>query len=105
MQMIYLKVHVSDNGKILAMCDSTLIDKILTEGELEINIKDYSEFYSGQLIAKEGALSLIKREEIITANIVGEEAVKIALEKKIIEKSHIKKISNVPYANAFRLNY
>ena len=101
--MIYIKLHPTDNGSVLAMCDSTLIDKILSEGEIEMNIKDYSDFYKGQLLSKEGAQDLIKKDEIHSANVVGEEAVKVALAKGVIEKGHVKTISKVPYASAFRV--
>jgi hypothetical protein len=101
--MIYVKLHPTDNGIMVAMCDSKLIDKILSEGEIEINLKDYSDFYKGALLGKEAALALIKKDDIYSANIVGDESIKIALEKGIIEKGHLKKIEKVPYANAFRL--
>lgn len=101
--MIYVRIHSTDNGNMVAMCDSELIDRILSEGDIEINLRDYSDFYKGQLTSGEEALSMIKKEEIHSANIVGEEAVKVALKKGIIEKSNVKKVSKVPYANAFRV--
>lgn len=101
--MIYLKLHNTDNGDILAMCDSTLIEKVLSEDDLEINIRDYSDFYKGQLLDRKAADPLIKREKVYCANIVGKESVDLALEKGIIEKGNIKRIMKVPYANAFRI--
>ncbi len=101
--MIYLKIHSTDNGNMLAMCDSGLIDRVVSEGDVEINLRDYSDFYKGQLVSREGALGLVKKEDIMSANIVGKEAVKVALEKGVIEKSHVRKVSKVPYANAFRV--
>jgi hypothetical protein len=101
--MIYLKLHATENGNMLAMCDSSLIDKVLSEGDVEINLRDYSEFYKGQLISEEGALGLVKREDIMSANIVGEEAVKVCLKKKIVDKANVKKVGKVPYASAFRV--
>jgi hypothetical protein len=101
--MIYIRLHNTDNGDMLAMCDSGLIDKVVSEGDVEINIRDYSDFYKGQLVSKDGALDIIKRERIYSANIIGEEAVKVALEKGIIDKGHVKKIGRIPYANAFRV--
>ena len=101
--MIYVKVHSTENGDMLAMCDSSLIDKVISEGDVEINIKDYSDFYKGQLLSEAGALSLIKREAIISANIVGEESVKVCLKKGVIEKGNVKKVGKVPYASAFRV--
>jgi hypothetical protein len=101
--MIYVKLHPTDNGIMVAMCDSTLIDKVLSEGEIEINLKDYSDFYKGSLMGKKDAIALIKKDDIYSANIVGKESIDIALERGIIEKGHLKTISKVPYANAFRL--
>jgi hypothetical protein len=101
--MIYLKIHPTDNGNMVAMCDSKLIDQVLSEGDLEINLKDYSDFYKGQLLSKDAVLGLVKKEDVYSANIVGDEAVKVALEKGIIEKGHVKRISKIPYANAFRV--
>ena len=101
--MIYVKLHPTDNGVMVAMCDSKLIDQVLSEGDIEINIRDYSDFYKGQLVGKEAAMTLIKKDDVYSANIVGEEAIGVALERGIIEKGHLKKISKVPYANAFRV--
>jgi len=101
--MIYVKLHATENGHIVAMCDSSLINRVLSEGDIEINLKDYSDFYRGQLLSKDAVLNLVKKEEVYSANIVGVESVEVALEKGIIEKGHVKKIEKVPYANAFRL--
>jgi hypothetical protein len=101
--MIYVRIHSTDNGNMIAMCDSELIDKVLSEGDIEINLRDYSDFYRGQLTSREEALSMVKKEEIHSANIVGEEAVQVALKKGIIEKNNVKKVSRIPYANAFRV--
>jgi hypothetical protein len=101
--MIYVKIHPTDNGNMLAMCDSSLIEKVLSEGDVEINLKDYSEFYKGQLLSEEGALGIVKKEDVMSANIVGQESVKVCLKKGIIEKENVKRISKVPYATAFRV--
>jgi hypothetical protein len=102
--MIYLKLHNTESGNMLAMCDSALIEMVLSEGDIEINLKDYSEFYTGQLLSKEKALEFIQKEEIISANIVGVEAVKVGLKRGIIEKENIKKVNKIPYACAVRIN-
>lgn len=101
--MIYLKVHDAENGDILAMCDSKLIEKILSEGEIEINIKDYSDFYKGELLSMAAAKAAIKKNEIGSANIVGEESIKVALSHGLIDEESIKRVMKVPYAYAFRI--
>jgi hypothetical protein len=101
--MMYVKVHSTENGNILAMCDSPLIDKVLTEGDIEINIRDYADFYKGQLLSKDSAKSTISKVGISSANIIGEESIWVALERQIIEKKNVKTVMKVPYANAFSL--
>ncbi len=103
--MIYLKKYTTDNGVMLAMCDVDLIDKVLTEGDLEINIKDYSAFYKGDIIDPKRAKVIINAEEIHSANVIGKEAVAVAIESAIIEKGHVKKIKDVPYAQAFSTKF
>jgi hypothetical protein len=103
--MIYIKIHGTDNGLMVGMCDSSLIDKVLTEGDVEINIKDYSDFYKGELVSAEKAHSMIKPEMIHSANIIGKESVEIAIKSKIILKESVKKVNKIPYAYAFKIKY
>lgn len=103
--MIYIKIYNTDNGNIVAMCDSTLIDKVLTEGEMEINLRDYSDFYKGELVDSKKAASMISPEKLHSANVIGKESVDAAIKGAIILKDSVKKIKNVPYAYAFRIKY
>jgi hypothetical protein len=105
MKMIYIKIHVTENGNIIAMCDELLIDKMLKEGDLEINIKDYSEFYKGQLVSHEKAVSMLNPQKLYSANIVGSESVKAAIEGEIIHKDSVRTVNKVPYANSFKIKY
>ncbi len=103
--MIYIKKYTTENGIMLAMCDVDLIDKVLSEGDLEINIKDYSHFYKGELIDSKRAKSFINAEAIHSVNVIGKESVAAAIENSIIEKGHIKKIKDIPYAQAFSTKF
>ncbi|MGD0728709.1 MAG: DUF424 family protein [Candidatus Micrarchaeaceae archaeon] len=103
--MIYIKIHNTDNGDIVAMCDSSLIDKVLAEGEVEINIKDYSEFYKGELVEAGKVPKMINLGHLFSANIVGKESVDAAIKCSIIDKNNVLKVNKIPYANAFRLKY
>ena len=103
--MIYIKIHGTDNGPMLALCDSNLIEKVLEEGELVINIKDYSEFYKGELINADDLAKHIDSNEVYSANIIGKESVDAAVQNRIIEKGNVKTVKKVPYAHAFRIKY
>lgn len=103
--MIYLKIHNTEDGIILAMCDSTLINKVLTEGDVEINIRDYSEFYKGKLIDKNTAVDEIEYSEVYSATIIGKESIEIAIQKTLIDQESVKYVEDVPYANMYRIEY
>ncbi len=103
--MIYIKIHDTENGKMIAMCDSTLIDKVLKEGEIEINIRDYSDFYKGELVGVEKAAGMLDPKKLYSANIVGKESVEAAIKGGVILKESVRKVKSIPYANAFKIKY
>ncbi len=101
--LIYLKIHNSENGKVVAMCDESLIDKVLDDGDIEIDIKSYSKFYKGELIEKESVPTVEELGELNSVNIVGDESVGIAVERSLVDKSSVKRVGDVPYAQAFKM--
>lgn len=103
--MIYIKIHSTDNGNMIGMCDSSLIDKVLTEGDVEINIKDYADFYKGELVDSKKAVSMLDPKRVYTANIIGKESVEAAIKAEIILKESVRKVKKTPYANAFKIKY
>ena len=104
--MIYIKTHEAENGSVVAMCDESLIERVLSEGEILLDIKIYSSFYKGELVNRQRAIEIIsQRNDVYSANIVGKESIEIALETGIIEKDNVKKVSKVPYAHAYKVDY
>ena len=103
--MIYIKVHSTENGDMVAMCDSKLIGKILREGEIEINIKDYSEFYKGVLVDSERAANMLDPKRVYSANIIGKESVDAAIKAGIVHDDGVKMVSKIPYAHTFQIKY
>ncbi len=101
--MIYVKIHDTDDGKIIAMCDDILIGKVLEDGDLVLDLKDYSDFYVGDLINPKD-LVINPEEKFNSANVVGNESVALAIEKNIIKRENVKEINSVPYAHAYWLN-
>lgn len=101
--MIYLKTHDTDKGSILAMCDSELIDSVLKEGDVVMDINGYSSFYKGELVDVSKAREVAGRLKVFSANVVGKESVDAAINSEVIGKEHVKLISGVPYAQAFRV--
>ena len=103
--MIYIKIHDNENGHVIGMCDSSLIDKVLTEGEIEINLRDYSDFYKGELVNIDKAVSMLDPKRLYSANVIGKESIDAAIKGEIIHKDSVKKVSKIPYAYAFKIKY
>jgi hypothetical protein len=104
--LIYIKTHEAENGSVVAMCDESLIERVLEEGDVFMDIKTYNSFYKGELVNKERACEIIKqKDKVHSANIVGKEAIDIGLETGIIKKGNVMRVSKVPYAQAFRVDY
>jgi hypothetical protein len=102
--MIFLKKHITDHGFILAMCDEELIGKVLKEGKLLIDLEKYASFYRGVLVSEAQAYNAIKDEEVYTANVVGDRAVKVLIKKGMATKEDVKKIGKVPFVQIFKLD-
>ena len=101
--MIYIRLHETDKGVIVAMCDKDLLGKELKEGKRELDLKRYSDFYKGDLVDGKAAGRMISEEEIYTANIVGKESVGICMEKGLASAQDIAEIAGVPYLHIYRI--
>ncbi len=100
--MIYIKVHPTEEGEIIAMCDSELLGKVYTEGKQELDLSTYSGFYKGELVSEEAAAATPALGIFYTANIVGKRSVEILIKKGLAKKSDLKKVRGVPYLHLFR---
>ena len=88
---MYLKVHRgSDGSAVVAACDRELLDKRLMQGDLEIHV---SEYFYGSTPADEGG----------NINLIGEQAVGIAVSLGLIERSGCMIIDGVPHAQIVRV--
>ena len=99
--MIYLKIYETEKGRMIAMCDENLIGKVLKQGKMELDLKTYSDFYRGDLISEETALSIVTGDGLYSANIVGKNSVGIFLVKGLVDKNQVKKISKVPFVQLY----
>lgn len=100
--MIYVKIHDTEEGNIIAMCDSALIGNVYEEGDMVLDLKDYSDFYVGDLADPKDIE--LPENKFNSANIVGEESIEVAIRHKLIEKENVNRIMRVPYAHTYWLN-
>lgn len=102
-RLIYIKIHETESGRIVAMCDESLIGKVIEDGDVEIDLKTYSDFYKGGLVGPDGVPSIDELEDMSSANIIGRESVAIAIDKGIIRERSVKIVCGVPFAQSFRI--
>jgi len=101
--MIYLKMHKTDKGDMIAMCDENLIGKVFNEGKAELDLKTYSDFYKGDLMKKDQIIKAIGMAQLYSANIVGKESIDVLVEHGIIEKGSVKTIAKIPYVHIYNV--
>lgn len=102
--MLYFKKHETERGDMLALCDEELIGKVHKDGSGTIlDLVMYADFYKGELLEYEKAKQAFIDSELYTANIVGEDSVKIAIELGIADESNVKNLGGVPSVQIFRM--
>ena len=97
---MYVKIHVSPTGEIVALCDTELIGKVLAEGKKRLDLEKYAGFYKGEKISEAKAVLILSETE--NANIVGEKSVKAA-KKAGLDISGTIKIGGVPHLQLYRI--
>ncbi len=101
--MIYIKIHDTENGKILAMCDEELLGKVLSEGKRELDLNKYSSFYKGELVDEQEAKERIEDIEIYSANAVGQNSVNVLKSRMDISEGEVKIIEGIPFVQIYTL--
>lgn len=100
--MIYIKLHDTPHGEIVAMCDSELIGKVYSGSKAEIDLKKYSGFYKGELVEEVKAEPIAEKRDFYTANIVGTRSVGLFIKSGVASKSDVKKVSGIPYLHIYK---
>jgi uncharacterized protein len=83
---------------LLAICDYKILDKTFESGTLTITV---SEFYKGKECTEKKAVELANKATIINA--VGNEIIKLLINKNIIKDSNVLKIGSVLHAQVISL--
>ncbi|MEI6294058.1 MAG: DUF424 domain-containing protein [Methanomicrobiales archaeon] len=97
---MYLKVHrASDGSTVVAACDRELLDRRLRHGDLELHV---SEFFYGTTPADEGDVIRAIRDGN-NINLIGEQAVAVAVGLGLVERSGCLIIEGIPHAQIVRV--
>ncbi len=90
----YLRTYKIGMEIVVALCDRELIGRTFREGEISLEVSPA--FYKGDLASEKEALNALKRATV--ANIVGESAVRFAIEKGFVEPSNVLRVRGIPHA-------
>jgi len=96
---VYVKVYVKDRQKLVAVCDRDLIGKTFREGKLKLEVT--SKFYEGELVTASEALKQLLDADM--GNLVGRNAVKMAVESKLVDPEAIIYIAGIPHVQLIKL--
>ncbi len=96
--MISVKVYCEGKGIIVAACDSELLGKKFSEGELCLEI---GSFYDGKKVNEN--IFLEHLASATSANLVGESTINAAIKAGFISKENVIRIQGVPYCIMVRI--
>ncbi|MCX8147403.1 MAG: DUF424 family protein [Candidatus Woesearchaeota archaeon] len=90
-----LKVHESNDFKVLAICDPNILGKKFEDKKIQLDLS--SDFYKGKEVDKDELLSEVKKRPC-HLNIAGKDSINLFLRQNIINKEKIIWVKGVPFA-------
>lgn len=97
--MISVRIYKQGSDILIGACDEKLIGKKFSEGKFQIEVR--KEFYDGERINKEKLKRYLENATI--ANLVGEEAVRCAIEIGLVDPDCVIKIKGIPHAQVVKM--
>ena len=102
---ISAKTHLKGYGllqvRMVALCDAEPLGKVLKQGEVVLDLKNYEHFYSGEKLTHDEAVALLKNADNINA--VGEAAVGAAMTVFKFDGAKVKRVQGVPHMQIYKL--
>jgi len=93
------KIHGAESNRILAVADKELCGKTLKSEKIEFVVSD--SFYNGKEITETELKKILHEFENI--NLVGNKAVGIAIEEKLVSQENIVIIQGVKHVQIFKI--
>jgi hypothetical protein len=97
---MYLKIHENPHGAVVALCDASLIGRVLADGKRRLDLAGYAGFYQGEKVSGQEAAAALKGAA--NANIVGAKSLAAARAAGLDTKGAIS-IGGVPHLQLYRL--
>ena len=100
--MIYVNKFDSPKGVMIAMCDEEILGRVLKEGKVELDLKQYGGFYKGTLASEAEAAKFIDHG-VYSANVVGERSVKLFIDAGLVRPEEVRRVQGVPVVHLFKV--
>jgi hypothetical protein len=91
--------HETPKGLLVAVCDRDVLGETFENGELSLTVNE--EFYGGQKVGEGDAANSLERASV--ANLVGERAVALAIERGHVDEANVLDIDGIPHAQFLRM--
>jgi len=99
--LMYMKVHDTQKGRIVAACDRELLGSVLDDGRAYLDLAAYRGFYAGSLVGAEELRRALA--SFSSANLVGKRAVAVALDMELAKKRDVMYINKTPHIQLYNI--
>ena len=96
---VHLRVIQDRRGILVAICDAGLLGQTFRQGKMRLEVS--REFYGGPLSSIEAAMEALAGADV--ANLVGEAAIKAAVEKGLVDSEAVIDFGGIPHVQMVRL--
>ena len=90
--------HQQHGRLILTVCDESVMGKRVEQGRHQLDLT--SNFFQGERMAEQQCLPLLARAAV--AYFVGKESVALGVAQGIIDPRQVRRVRNIPHAQAIR---
>jgi len=97
--VMFLKVHRTPDGEILAVCDRELLNTTLLHREVEVHISEA--FYGNTPADEEQVRTALSNAA--NANLFGRRVVELAIACGAVDRGCVVLVGGVPHAQVFRV--
>lgn len=97
---MYLRIHSSPEGEVVALCDATLIGRRLSQGNIVLDLGKYAGFYKGEKVGAAEATAALKGAQNV--NLVGKKAL-VAAKGAGLDTSGAMSIGGVPHLQLYKI--
>lgn len=93
-----MTVNVKDHGEgVVSVCDTNLLGKTLEDGDILLKVSET--FYKGtEMSARESEKFMLNARHL---NLLGTEAIGVAVKLELVEEENVMRIAGVPHAQVY----